>query len=141
LSSVESRLVIRGNIEQVPTAREFVAQAARRAGLSEQAVYHCQLATDELCTNIVEHGYRFQGDSQNIEIVCRVELPNFVITIVDEGPEFNPLNLPSPDPERPLEQRHGGGWGIHFSRQIMDYAEYSRQNNRNRTTLVKRITK
>lgn len=139
LSPIESRLIIRGILEQIPRAREFVAQAARGAGLNDEASHHCQLATDELCTNIVEHGYQFQGETQNIEIMCRIEPPNFVIVIIDEGPEFNPLSLSSPDPEQPLEQRQGGGWGIHFSRQIMDYAEYARQNDRNRITLVKRI--
>lgn len=140
MSPSESRLVIRGILEQIPNAREFVAQTARAAGLNDQAIHHCELATDELCTNIVEHGYQFQGEAENIEIICRIEGPNFVITIFDEGPGFNPLSLSSPDPEQPLEQRQGGGWGIHFSRQIMDYAEYARQDNRNRITLIKRIT-
>jgi serine/threonine-protein kinase RsbW len=139
LTTAESRLVIPGILEQIVRAREFVAQIARQSGLGEQSVHHCQLAVDEVCTNIVEHGYQFQGYDKPIEIICRAEPPNFVIILIDEAPAFNPLDLPTPDPTQPLEQRHGGGWGVHFAKEMMDYAEYSRQGNYNRLTLVKRM--
>ncbi len=55
--AVERRLTIPGVLERIPEACDFVVQAAEAAGLDERAVYYCQMAVDEWCTNVIEHGY------------------------------------------------------------------------------------
>lgn len=133
----ESYLQIQAVPAQVTVACDFVAQAAAQAGLDEHAVYHCQLAVDEACTNIIEHAYKRRGDGQVIDIRCQTDTYRFTITIMDDGPAFNPLAAPAPDPTAPLDKRGSGGWGIHFIRQFMDEVGYSREHNRNCLTVVK----
>jgi len=133
-----SRLVIAARLENVRHAAEAVAEAAQRAGLDERAVYHCQMAVDEALTNIIEHGYRFQEDAHQIEIVCRLEADAFRITITDDSPAFNPLAHAAPDPSQPLDDRKPGGWGIYFIRRLMDAVEYRREGDKNVLTLVKK---
>ncbi len=135
----ESRFSIFGVLEQVPLACEFVVEAAQNAGLDERAVYHCQLAVDEACTNIIEHGLGLQGGDHRIEIICRADSQQFVITILDDSPAFNPLNRPNPDPTAPLEDREMGGWGIYFIKKLMDDVIYQRENNSNRLTMIKNL--
>lgn len=135
----ETHLRIAAVPHQVPVACRFVAEAAGRAGLDEHAVYHCQLAVDEACTNIVEHAYQMQGEHQIIDIVCQTAAGRFTIIILDDGPAFDPLSQPDPNPNAPLEERTGGGWGIHFIKKLMDEVSYSRERERNRLTLVKRL--
>ncbi len=133
-----SRLVIAARLENVRHAAEAVAEAAQRAGLDERAVYHCQMAVDEALTNIIEHGYRFQEDAHQIEIVCRLEADAFRITITDDSPPFNPLTHDAPDPTQPLDSREPGGWGIYFIRRLMDAVEYRREGEKNVLTLIKK---
>lgn len=133
----ESHLQITAVLAHVPTACDFVADEAVRAGLDEHAVYHCQLAVDEACTNIIEHGYQQRQDNPVIDIFCHTDSNRFTITIMDDGIMFNPLTKPKPDPSAPLEQRGGGGWGIHFIRKFMDEVFYSRENQRNCLSLTK----
>jgi anti-sigma regulatory factor (Ser/Thr protein kinase) len=132
-----SYLQIAAVLTQVPVACDFVAAEAMRAGLDEHAIYHCQLAVDEACTNIIEHGYRRRKDSPVIDIFCNTDSYRFTITILDDGIMFNPLVQPDPDSTAPLEQRGRGGWGIHFIKKFMDEVVYSRENQRNCLSLTK----
>ena len=135
----ETRFQISAIIEQVPNAIEFVTQIAENAGLSEQAVYQCQLAIDEACTNIVEHGYGFNGAGRYIEIICQVDFPSFIISVSDDSPPFNPLARPDPDPLAGLEERSSGGWGVFFIKKVMDQVSYFYKGNRNHLVMVKRM--
>jgi anti-sigma regulatory factor (Ser/Thr protein kinase) len=137
----ERRLRIPGSLEKVRVACDFVVETARRAGLGDRAVYHCQLAVDEACTNIIEHGYGMNGANQVIDVICRQEADRFVITVIDDSAPFNPLTIKEPDPSMLLEDRKEGGWGIFFIKKVMDEVSYQQQGNRNRLMMVKNLGK
>lgn len=139
MSIQEYRFQISGILDEVPNAIGFVSETAEQAGLSEQGVYHCQLAVDEACTNIIEHGYGFNGADHFIEIICQVKSPYFIIGISDDSPAFNPLARPDPDPESALDERSTGGWGVFFIKKVMDQVSYAYRGNRNHLVMMKRI--
>ena len=60
-----------------------------------------------------------------------------MIQIMDWGIAFDPLSLPEPDIEAPIEERKIGGLGIYMMRNIMDEVLYKREGDRNILTLVK----
>lgn len=132
-----SRLVIPARLDSVRHACDTVVEAAEHAGLDERAVYHCQMAVDEALTNIIEHGYAFQGDDRQIEVVCTTDPGRFLMTISDDSPAFNPLEHEAPDPEAPLDTREPGGWGIYFICRLMDDVTYRHADGRNHLTLTK----
>lgn len=133
----ESRIRIESALEQIAQAVEFVTDMAQRAGLNEQEIYHCQLVIDEACTNIIEHGYRFNGLYGSIDIICGIEPSRFTITVIDDSPPHNPLARPDPDPGASLEDRRVGGWGVYFIKKIMDQVSYFYEG-RNRLVMMKR---
>ena len=135
----KSRLVIAARLEEVRHACEFVVEAAEMAGLDERAVYHCQMAVDETLTNVIEHGYNFEEHDKEIEVMCNIEDDRFLITIIDDGPPFNPLQHEAPDPSAPLDDREPGGWGIYFIRRLMDDVRYERVGDRNHLLLAKTL--
>lgn len=133
----EYRLEIPAVLERVDEVCEFVAQIARATGMDNENVYRCYLAVEEVCTNIIEHGYRYEGSSEVIDVVC-VRYPNRLeITITDDALPFNPLRQPEPDPTAPLLERQAGGWGIYFVKRYMDTVRYHYSQNRNQLTLEK----
>lgn len=133
-----SRIAIAARLDNVRLACDAVVEAAELAGLDERAVYHCQMAVDEALTNIIEHGYNFQGDDHQIEVVCATDAAAFTITLIDDSPAFNPLEHEAPDPDEPLDSREPGGWGIYFIRRLMDDVSYDRVGDKNHLLLVKR---
>jgi anti-sigma regulatory factor (Ser/Thr protein kinase) len=133
------RITIDAHLEQVPKACEFVADAAQDAGLKGQAAFHCCLAVDEACTNIVEHGYAPDQCSGSIEIHCSVDHDRFIITIVDDSPPFDPLSAAEPALGAAHVEGDPGGLGIFFIRHFMDDVRYRYHHRRNELTLEKRI--
>lgn len=139
MSSIESRFQIAAVVDQIPMACDFVAQAARQAGLDDRAVYHCQLAVDEACTNIIEHGFSFQGGGETIDVICRQTQQQFSITISDSSAPYDPLSRPDPNPATRLEDRATGGWGVFFIKKLMDEVRYEYRGGRNHLTVIKHL--
>jgi serine/threonine-protein kinase RsbW len=138
----ERHISFKARLENVPSACEFVVQAAQAANLDERGIYHSQLAVDEACTNIIEHGFPTESDRQRgqIQVMTGLEDDNtFVIMIEDNSPAFNPLTYREPDPARPIEEREAGGWGIYFIKKLMDMVDYRFVDGRNLLTLRKYI--
>lgn len=136
----EKTLRISAQIKDIATACDFVVAEAERAGLDERDAHHCQLAVDEICTNIVEHGYgRADDDERFIDIICQRYDNRFVIQILDDSFPFDPLNRSDPDPGTTLEDRRIGGWGVYFIKKMMDEVTYDYIQGRNRLIMVKRL--
>jgi len=133
----EHRIVIPGIQDRVPDVCDFVVAAARRAGLNERAVYHCQMAVDEACTNVIEHGFDNAGGTGQIEVRCRDDGESYTVRIADNSPPFNPLLRDDPDPDAPLTDREPGGWGIYFIKKMMDAASYYYEGGKNILMIAK----
>jgi anti-anti-sigma factor len=113
------RLKISGRYDNIPLITEFVGEAARAAGLDEDAVFHCQMAVDEACTNVIEHAYGGNGKG-DIEITCHVSPGKCVISILDTGLPFDPVSIPDRKPTADVDQIEPGGVGLHLMRKLMD---------------------
>lgn len=135
----EKTLRISAQIKDIATACDFVVAEAERAGLDERDAHHCQLAVDELCTNIIEHGYRLDDKQRFIDIICQQHPDRFVVQILDDSFPFDPLDHTDPDPQTTLADRRIGGWGVYFIKKMMDEVSYDYIQGRNRLTMVKRL--
>ncbi len=136
--SEERRLIVPAELEEVPRACAFVVEAAEAAGLDDRAVYHCQMAVDEWCTNIVEHGFQGSGAHGRIEIDCLAEPAQLRIVISDDSPKFDPTALVEPKTDQPVDEREPGGLGWFLIKRIMDDVQYDYVNGRNRLRMLKR---
>lgn len=132
----EQHLRIRAQIAEIAAASDFMLKVGQRAGMDDQQIHHCQLSIDEVCTNIIEHGYGFDNQDGVIDLVVQTQPERIVIIIYDDSRPFNPLLRPSPDPKASIEERKNGGWGIFFVKKFMDAVHYDHQNGRNQLTLV-----
>ena len=99
-------------------------------GADANARYLAQLAVEELGTNIIKYGYDDQKDHLIRVTVARDEQV-FRISIEDDGHEFNPCLAPEPDPNRNLQERAPGGWGLSLVRRLVAGLHYERQGSRN----------
>ena len=117
----EQHLSVPGRFEYLAQIADFVTSAAREAGLSDDDVFHVEMAVDEACSNIIEHAYaKASGD---IELICRVEEPgDFRIVIHDHGEPFDPDSVPQPNlnSSPKLDVVQEGGLGLYFMRKLMD---------------------
>ncbi|MCZ7546092.1 MAG: anti-sigma factor antagonist [Anaerolineae bacterium] len=137
-TKIERQLRVVAQLDQITPAREFVADAAVEAGLDERGVYHCQVAVDEVMTNIIEHGFG-GGSAAQIDVRCATVDRQFVITIIDGSPPFDPTAHKDPDPAMSLDEREPGGWGIFFIKSMMDDISYRHEDGLNYLSLIKNL--
>ncbi|MBV9880432.1 MAG: ATP-binding protein [Gemmatirosa sp.] len=93
------------------------------------------LAVDELCANVMAHGYVDARGPLTVDVEagdpCRV-------TIVDAAPSFDPTGAAPPDVHVSAEARAIGGLGIFLARRSVDALRYERRGPFNVVVLDKR---
>jgi anti-sigma regulatory factor (Ser/Thr protein kinase) len=117
------KLTVSSDLDDLPQVIDFVRQASMEAGLPEKAVFACELATDEACTNIIEHAYAGRSDGV-IRVSCWTENGAFVVQFHDQGVAFDPTQIREPLLTEELAQRPLGGLGMHFMRSLMDEVRF-----------------
>jgi len=135
----QRRMSVTGVIDNVRSVCDFVVDFVNDARLGEDIAFQTQLSVEEICTNIVEHGYQHQGSDKKIDVVCLYTDKTLTIRIIDEAPLFNPLDLEDPDPDTPLWEREGGGWGVYFVKQYMTSVIYEPINGKNSILLTREM--
>jgi serine/threonine-protein kinase RsbW len=118
-----SQLKVRGVFHNLAQISEFVGNVAAQMGFSPKGIYAVQMAVDEACTNIIEHGYEGE-DRGDLELICVPQKDVLQITIRDWGRPFNPEEVPDPDIMAPLEERSERGLGLFLMRKLMDEVSF-----------------
>jgi serine/threonine-protein kinase RsbW len=107
--------------------------------LDPEAAWPVHVALDEILSNIVRHG-AVGRPHLVIDVTFALIAERLEVTVVDDGPEWNPLELPPPDTAAPLEARDPGGLGVHLVRNLMDRVAYTRDSGRNRLVFARRLS-
>lgn len=135
MSSFQIRRSWPARFDYLDEIRTFVGQAAERAGFSGRAVYAVQMATDEACSNIIEHAYR--GQAGEIDIQVAWDGKALSITLHDTGRSFEMEKVSKPNINAPLSKRKIGGLGVYLIHRLMDEVRYSSSEQGNMLTLIK----
>jgi len=129
-------LRLKNAFTEIPAANEAASRWLADRDVPPAADYLANLAIEELVTNCIKYGYDDKNDHV-IEIELRLSDHELVLTVTDDGHPFNPLEVPQPDTNVPLEERQVGGLGIHLLRKMSDGMEYVRADARNRLIIRK----
>jgi len=113
-----------GEISFLQRIREFVAGIASESGMSEQDIDNLELAVDEACANVIEHGYDPDDPNKNITIRMEIDPSKLVLTIIDQGKSFDPRSKEQLDIKQLIEMKRDGGLGISLIKRAMDAIDY-----------------
>lgn len=101
-----------------------------RLGLSEERIAALDMCITELVANVVDHSYRDQSGEIRLELDLGPP-EAAILTVIDEGPAFDPLSVSPPRIPSSLDEAQVGGLGIHLVRSYADSCEYRRDDGRN----------
>jgi anti-sigma regulatory factor (Ser/Thr protein kinase) len=126
------------DLGDLATVREFVANIGTDLGLDADVIYALQLAVDEACSNVINHGYR--GQAGRIDVTVEPVEEGVQVLVRDWGGAFDPHGVPTPNVEAPLEERRLGGLGLFLMRKVMDDVSFAFDaGGGNTLKMVKRI--
>ncbi len=140
MSCQQFRIVLKNDLSEIAKVHPALENFGQRCSLSPKTLFEINLILEEVLANIISYAY---GDNQWHEIVVRADIGSdeLVIEVEDDGRPFNPLQIPPPDLERPLEQRKVGGLGLHLVRELTSSIEYTRREDKNHLVMRKKAEK
>ena len=110
-------------------ASAWARELAEEAGLHQDRAYALDLCIVEMVSNIVDHSYG--GRPGPITLDLDMSPAAAILTLLDEGPAFDPLSVSAPSPAPSLDEASIGGFGIHMVRTTADACRYERRGGRN----------
>ena len=116
-----SELSLPSRIDTVATAAAAVAEFIGRSGVSDDAAFGIDMAVREAVTNAVLHGNR-QDEKKTVDIVLKSSPDAVEISVHDQGPGFNPEDVPDPTATENILKTSGRG--IFFMRTFMDEVDW-----------------
>ena len=113
-----------GDITYLHRIREFIAGIATEVGIDQQDIDNIELAVDEACTNVIEHGYAPDDPDKEITVRMEIDTSKLVLTVIDHAKPFNVVKYNPRDISELQEEGRDGGLGIRLIKRIMDTIDY-----------------
>jgi serine/threonine-protein kinase RsbW len=136
---MERRTRVPADPKQLAVLNQFLQDFWTAAALAPAAMQAFELALEEIFMNIVMHGSE-PDRTPWVEVSLDGGAAETVtLTVEDDGPQFDPLSLPTPDLSAGLDQRPVGGLGVFLVRQMMDTVSYQRIGTRNQLRMTKTL--
>lgn len=113
-----------GDISYLYRVREFITGIAVEVGIAQQDIDKIELAIDEACTNVIEHGYAPDDPNKELTVRMEIDAARMVLTVIDRAKPFNPLAYQPRAVTQLQAEGKDGGLGIRLIKQIMDELDY-----------------
>lgn len=104
----------------------MIVENMLRIGWSEAELFGIHMALEEAIVNAIKHGNGLDPEKK-VHVVVNSSLQEFYLKVTDEGPGFDPDDVPDPTTEENLEM--GSGRGLMLMRHYMDHVMYNDSGN------------
>ena len=131
-------IILKNNLTEIDVLVDGINYFAEKKRIDNETKLDLCIALDEIITNIIS--YAFDDDSEhNIVVQFTFNDDSLAVRVEDDGKPFNPLEYPTPDTTKPLEEREIGGLGVFFVMELMDSVKYKRKEKKNILTITKSV--
>ena len=117
-----------------PQMRAVLHNYGLCTGMEPRALKKTEMAIEEAVVNIVNY-----SQATWMELKIKNEKLKIIITLSDDGIAFDPTQQAEVDIEQATAERQIGGLGIALLRKIADDVRYSREEEINTLTIIKKI--
>jgi serine/threonine-protein kinase RsbW len=129
------RIQLPAELQSLPRFIEKIIEYAGKSGMGEEKIRAMELALEEAIVNIVKYSSNSPDSIITVECSMKAE-SDFLINIIDDGPEFDPLLKNAPDITADISYRPIGGLGIFFIKKMTDGVSYVRKDGKNILTIT-----
>lgn len=132
-------LAIEAKTENVDKVIEFINEELDKLGCLSKIKIEINVAADELFANIANYAYKHEIGKAKVRVEVKDNPKAIVVTFIDNGIPFNPLEKADPNVSLSADERNIGGLGIYIVKKTMDKVEYEYKDNQNILTITKNI--
>ena len=111
---------------QAGEATDAVVAAMAEAGYPPRDLFAVRLALDEALANAIKHGHGGAA-GKRVEVRYRVDPGEVLVTVLDQGPGFDPARVP--DPLAPANVERPTGRGLLLIRAYMTWVRHNERGN------------
>lgn len=123
-------LILENNISEIRRLHRSVIRFAEQNRLGKELIADIRLVMEEIFSNIVQYGFEDEG-RHHIAVDMEYRGGELILSVVDDGKPFNPLQASAPELDKPFEERCPGGMGIFMVTRLMDQLEYRMEGGKN----------
>ncbi|MCX7930012.1 MAG: ATP-binding protein [Chlorobi bacterium] len=105
-SATCDEITITASLERLQEVRDFIDNWCQQHQILHDATWLLIVATDEICSNIIRHGYR-SDSSKTLRICLRAEPSSCTVEIHDTSLPFNPCVAVTEQSVRLTRSGHG----------------------------------
>jgi sigma-B regulation protein RsbU (phosphoserine phosphatase) len=124
------RLCQKALLPNLPLFRNFVSEVCQAWKLETSISENMQLAVDEVCSNLILHGYDGMEEGYIVLSVKKLK-GSLQLILEDSGIPFDPSFLDPPVLGDKLDDRQIGGLGVYMVRELVDELSYESRDGRN----------
>ena len=132
-------LTIEAAVENIEVVTDFINRELEDLNCPVKAQTQIAIAIDELFGNIARYAYTPDIGKATVRFAVDENPLSVIITFIDHGVPFNPLEQAQPDIHASAEDRPIGGLGIFLVKKSMNMVEYAYKNGQNILTIKKTI--
>lgn len=133
-------LSIDATVENIERVTAFVDAELEALGCPMKAQAQIDIAIDELFSNIARYAYNPEVGPASVRVEVAEAPLRVVITFIDKGVPYDPLQMKDPDLNAPLEEREAGGFGIYLVKKSMDEIAYEYKDGQNILCIKKKLS-
>lgn len=127
-------------LENIEAVTKFVDEQLEELDCPMKAQMQIDIAIDELFSNIARYAYAPNVGEATVRVESSDDPLTVIITFIDKGVPYNPLEKEDPDTTLSADDRQIGGLGIYMVKKSMDSMEYEYRNGQNILSIKKILT-
>lgn len=132
-------LTVDAVVNNIEVVTDFVNEELDKHDCLMKARMQIDVSIDELFGNIAHYAYDNGTGSATVRIEVTEEPLAVILTFIDSGKPFNPLERPEPDTTLSAQERAIGGLGIFLVKKTMDEVVYRYEDGHNILSIKKML--
>lgn len=123
---IAAEIIIPSDLAEVRRVQEEIHEALQAARYGDHDIFSITLALEEALVNAIKHGNQLDANKR-VAVWYSVTAERFDVRITDEGPGFDPADVP--DPTAPENLERPCGRGLLLIRNFMTEVAYQGRGN------------
>lgn len=132
-------MTLEATIDNLEKVTDFVNDELEMIGCPMKAMMQIDVVIDELFSNIAHYAYNPEVGPATVKVDVEDDPVSVIITFMDNGKPFNPLERAEPDVTLSAQERQIGGLGIFLVKKTMDEVAYEYKDGQNILRIKKNV--